>query len=315
VIATGVAAPDGKRGALDAASLFGPHIQRWIDNSRVRTMPYQIHEPCSSSALCCALFALRCFVLVHSLPGPDGLQRPRCGCLLNSSAISRSGAGPRSHPHEVSKELRHCCAAGGAVQGVPAAGGGRPRGRPRLLAAQEVWCARLPPTTQLDAICFAVQAHIHTAARWPTLHSSSSSYSSDQPAVTSGLLVLRRNPSRRQRAIIASFSSQTLLVLRLPCRSSTRHRPAGGPAILPLVPAMLAKLEGELGLYQRIVTSWPQFGPALEASMCAALRDTVAATSRQCGLVQVRIPRSPHNSGSTAVPPNRNYVTLHDRRL
>lgn len=51
---------------------------------------------------------------------------------------------------------------------------------------------------------------------------------------------------------------------------------------------MLAKLEGELTLYQRIVTCWPQFGPALEASVCAALRDTIAATSRQCGLVQVR---------------------------
>lgn len=57
--------------------------------------------------------------------------------------------------------------------------------------------------------------------------------------------------------------------------------------MLPLVPAMLGKLEAELALYQRILTYWPQFGPSLEYGICAALRDTVSATSRQCGLVQV----------------------------
>lgn len=71
------------------------------------------------------------------------------------------------------------------------------------------------------------------------------------------------------------------------------------PAVLPLVPAMLGKLKAELGLYQRILTYWPQFGPGLEYGICAALRDTISATSRQCGLVQVR----PHNCESTATGP------------
>jgi hypothetical protein len=59
------------------------------------------------------------------------------------------------------------------------------------------------------------------------------------------------------------------------------------PAVLPLVPAMLGKLEVELAMYQRILTYWPQFGPSLEYGICAALRDTISATARQCGLVQV----------------------------
>jgi hypothetical protein len=75
------------------------------------------------------------------------------------------------------------------------------------------------------------------------------------------------------------------------------------PAVLPLVPAMLGRLEAELAMYQRIVIHCPQFGPSLEYGICAVLRDTTSATSRQCGLVQVcavRLtrcaPSIPHNS-------------------
>lgn len=57
--------------------------------------------------------------------------------------------------------------------------------------------------------------------------------------------------------------------------------------MLPLVPSILEAMDGEMAQYQRLIVFWPQFGPLLEASMCAALRDTITATSRQCGLVQV----------------------------
>jgi hypothetical protein len=74
------------------------------------------------------------------------------------------------------------------------------------------------------------------------------------------------------------------------------------PAVLPLVPAMLGRLEAELAMYQRIVIHCPQFGPSLEYSICAVLRDTTSATSRQCGLVQVcavrlarYVPSIPHD--------------------
>jgi hypothetical protein len=60
-----------------------------------------------------------------------------------------------------------------------------------------------------------------------------------------------------------------------------------GPPVLPLVPAMLEAMDGEMAGYQRLIVNWPQFGPLLEASMCAALQDAIAATARQCGLVQV----------------------------
>lgn len=60
-----------------------------------------------------------------------------------------------------------------------------------------------------------------------------------------------------------------------------------GPRVLPLVPSILEAMEGEMAQYQRLIVFWPQFGPLLEASMCAALRDTITATARQCGLVQV----------------------------
>lgn len=59
--------------------------------------------------------------------------------------------------------------------------------------------------------------------------------------------------------------------------------------MLPLVPAMLEALKEEMAQFQRLVTYWPHFGPALESSVCAALRDATAATSRQCGLFQVRL--------------------------
>ena len=57
--------------------------------------------------------------------------------------------------------------------------------------------------------------------------------------------------------------------------------------MLPLVPEMLEALQEEMAQFQRLVTYWPQFGPALESSMCTVLRDATGATSRLCGLIQV----------------------------
>lgn len=60
-----------------------------------------------------------------------------------------------------------------------------------------------------------------------------------------------------------------------------------GPPVLPLVPELLEALQEEMAQFQRLVTYWPQFGPALESSMCTVLRDATGATSRLCGLIQV----------------------------
>lgn len=90
---------------------------------------------------------------------------------------------------------------------------------------------------------------------------------------------------------------------------SVTSRNRNGPPVLPLVPAMLEAMDGEMAGYQRLIVNWPQFGPLLEASMCAALQDAIAATARQCGLVQkvARVERSlpPPTPPITFVPTAR----------
>lgn len=48
---------------------------------------------------------------------------------------------------------------------------------------------------------------------------------------------------------------------------------------------MLQRIQAEVARYERVITYWPSFGPSLEAAVCAALRTTTAAVSRQCGLI------------------------------
>ncbi len=48
---------------------------------------------------------------------------------------------------------------------------------------------------------------------------------------------------------------------------------------------MLQRIRGEVLRYERVITYWPTFGPSLEGAVCASLRATTAAVSRQCGLV------------------------------
>ena len=50
---------------------------------------------------------------------------------------------------------------------------------------------------------------------------------------------------------------------------------------------MLQRIQAEVTRYERVITYWPSFGPSLEAAVCAALRTTTAAVSRQCGLMPV----------------------------
>ena len=56
----------------------------------------------------------------------------------------------------------------------------------------------------------------------------------------------------------------------------------------PLVDEMLQRISAEVGRYERVIAYWPVFGPQLEGAVCAALRETTAAVTRQCGLAQVR---------------------------
>lgn len=60
---------------------------------------------------------------------------------------------------------------------------------------------------------------------------------------------------------------------------------AGKSHIAPLVGEMLQRIQAEVARYERVITYWPTFGPSLEAAVCAALRTTTAAVSRQCGLI------------------------------
>lgn len=60
---------------------------------------------------------------------------------------------------------------------------------------------------------------------------------------------------------------------------------AGKSHIAPLVGEMLQRIQAEVARYERVISYWPSFGPNLEAAVCAALRTTTAAVSRQCGLI------------------------------
>ena len=62
---------------------------------------------------------------------------------------------------------------------------------------------------------------------------------------------------------------------------------AGRSHLAPLVAEMLQRIQAEVARYERVVTYWPSFGPSLEGAVCAALRTTTAAVSRQCGLMPV----------------------------
>ncbi len=58
----------------------------------------------------------------------------------------------------------------------------------------------------------------------------------------------------------------------------------------PLVEEMLQRIGGEVGRYERVIAYWHVFGPLLEGAVCASLRETTGAVTRQCGLSQVRAP-------------------------
>jgi len=72
--------------------------------------------------------------------------------------------------------------------------------------------------------------------------------------------------------------------------------------VAPLVEEMLARIAGEVGRYERVVTYWPVFGPLLEGAVCAALREATGAVSRQCGLGLVGLP-GPGRGGRARAPP------------
>ena len=55
----------------------------------------------------------------------------------------------------------------------------------------------------------------------------------------------------------------------------------------PLVDEMLQRIAAEVARYERVITYWPVFGPALEGAVCVSLRETTASVTRQCGLAQV----------------------------
>ncbi|CAK0784807.1 hypothetical protein CVIRNUC_008011 [Coccomyxa viridis] len=62
----------------------------------------------------------------------------------------------------------------------------------------------------------------------------------------------------------------------------------GRTYVAPLVDEMLSRIEAEVRRYERVITYWRVFGPQLEGAVCASLRETTAAVTRQCGLAQVR---------------------------
>lgn len=55
----------------------------------------------------------------------------------------------------------------------------------------------------------------------------------------------------------------------------------------PLVDEMLQRIGSEVGRYERVIAYWQVFGPLLEGAVCASLRETTGAVTRQCGLSQV----------------------------
>lgn len=76
---------------------------------------------------------------------------------------------------------------------------------------------------------------------------------------------------------------------------------AGKSHIAPLVGEMLQRIQAEVARYERVITYWPSFGPSLEAAVCAALRTTTAAVSRQCGLIPM-IGVSPSTCHTVVLP-------------
>lgn len=76
-----------------------------------------------------------------------------------------------------------------------------------------------------------------------------------------------------------------MAVLQAPAPSLSELVFAGKSHIAPLVGEMLQRIQAEVARYERVISYWPSFGPSLEAAVCAALRTTTAAVSRQCGLI------------------------------
>ncbi|CAL8462927.1 g2461 [Coccomyxa elongata] len=62
----------------------------------------------------------------------------------------------------------------------------------------------------------------------------------------------------------------------------------GKSCVAPLVEEMLQRIGGEVARYERVIAYWHVFGPLLEGAVCASLRETTGAVTRQCGLSQVR---------------------------
>lgn len=56
--------------------------------------------------------------------------------------------------------------------------------------------------------------------------------------------------------------------------------------VSPIVNNMQQRIKAEAERYERVVSHWPMFGSMLEAVMSAALRETITAVCKQCGLVQ-----------------------------
>ncbi|EIE27268.1 hypothetical protein COCSUDRAFT_55287 [Coccomyxa subellipsoidea C-169] len=69
----------------------------------------------------------------------------------------------------------------------------------------------------------------------------------------------------------------------------------GKSFVAPLVEEMLQRIGGEVGRYERVIAYWHVFGPLLEGAVCASLRETTGAVTRQCGLSQVRADEQRYN--------------------
>jgi hypothetical protein len=65
-------------------------------------------------------------------------------------------------------------------------------------------------------------------------------------------------------------------------QAGVKHR------VAPLVEGMLSEVEAEMKRYERIVGHWPVHAAELESALVGALRDSVEAVSRQCGLMQTK---------------------------
>lgn len=74
----------------------------------------------------------------------------------------------------------------------------------------------------------------------------------------------------------------------------------GKSHIAPLVGEMLQRINSEVQRYERVITYWPAFGPDLEGAVCASLRATTAAVSKQCGLVPTQEHEEEYGGGMPA---------------